>query len=532
MATEDILRVHYQEGQFLTAADFSDEQAYLVEMRRRHVISEHTWGIVSGLTIEKNASGVWVVKAGVMVDAYGRETYLFADEPLNTTEIAAQLAGAANATLKIWLAYNTEQTTPAAAGFSMCQDTTQNTRTRESFLLIYQDDPSPFDKQKPDDRTKWPAANQALSDDPNAQPWPVLLGTITWTAGAITMVDPAGRQYAGLTGIEVFSQTGQFDLHASEVRIVVEGAAPAVLTTHKGHLATVPADLYLRTNDDNGGNIIHVDKDNLSAAKDVSVDGKITAKGTVGNGAGKLYVEAEKAQDLATLTRPANSGAGPAHDLAIRTNDGNGGNKILLDKDDVALQALTVSGATIVKGGLEIWGNQLLLKQSDGSDDTDPMAISRFNNGPDRNDMRIQIGDNLDGQDRLVVGPVWFQDHTFKENFSVDNQGKVISAGPVNGRNMALDGAKLDGITNGATQVAVRMGVLKSGETIPLPDDYDESQCRWIVSPNGPQGTPLGFLNYSTCLTIGQSRIVDAKWVSGNAWTTDGWVNYLIIGVR
>src|SRR5205085_1518573 len=100
-------------------------------------------------------------------------------------------------------------------------------------------------------------------------------------------------------------QTGQFDVHASEVRIVVEGAAPAVLTTHKGPLATAPADLYLRTNDDNGGNIIHVDKDNLSAAKDVSVDGKITVKGTAGNGAGKLYVEAEKAQDLATLTRPA-----------------------------------------------------------------------------------------------------------------------------------------------------------------------------------------------------------------------------------
>src|SRR6266571_1579715 len=120
MAIEDILRVNYTEGQFLSAADFTAEQTYMDESRRRHYISEHTWGIVSGLTIEQNASKVWVVKAGMAIDGYGREIYLFEDEPLDTTEIAAQLAGQANATLEVWLTYNTETTAPAVNGYASC----------------------------------------------------------------------------------------------------------------------------------------------------------------------------------------------------------------------------------------------------------------------------------------------------------------------------------------------------------------------------------------------------------------------------
>src|SRR5581483_8694265 len=205
------------------------------------------------------------------------------------------------------------------------------------------------------------------------------------------------------------------------------------------------SDLHIRTNEGNGGNNILVDKDNLHVFKDVNADQKIVVKSTVGNGAGKLYVEADTTQDLAVLTRPANAGSGAAHDLAIRTNDGNGGNHILMDKDAVTVQSLTVAGANIIKGGLELWGGQLLLQQADGTDDTDPIALSRFRNAPDRNDLRVQIGDNLGGDDRFVVGPVYYADGQFKEQFVVDNQGNVTAQGAltthgtVNGRDMAAD---------------------------------------------------------------------------------------------
>jgi len=542
MATEDILRVNYTEGQFLSAADFTTEQTYMDESRRRHYISEHTWGIVSGLGIAQNASNIWVVGAGMAIDGYGREIYVFEDEPLDTTEIAAQLAGQANATLEIWIAYSTETTAPAINGYPSCISGASNTRIRESFLIIYQDHPPPFDTQDPADQSKWPVAWEDLPDDPVAQPWPVFLGKIIWTAGAITGVDPTGRHYAGLNGIEVYSQTGQFDVHASTLRIRVEGANDAILTTNKSAAATAGSDLHIRTNDANGGNTVQIDKDNLAVAKNLSVDQKIVVKGTVGTGGGKLYVEPDTVQDLATLTRPANAGTGATHDLAIRTNDGNGGNHILLDKDDVTAQSvsvmngITVSGASVVKGGMELWGGQLLLKQSDGTDDTDPMAFSRFNNAPDRNDLRIQIGDNLGGDDRLVVGPVYFGDGQFKEQFVVDNQGNVKAAGSlqttgtVNGRNVAADGAKLDGLPSSANFTAVLSGQLSDGAVIPLPAGYTEAQCKWIVSPVTMNGYLSAYLHDFYC-EVQAGRVVNAKWITPNE-NLSGTVNYLIIGVK
>jgi hypothetical protein len=558
MATGDILRVNYTEGQFLSAADFTAEQTYMDQSRRRHYISEHTWGIVpnlardpiadpnhSGLTIAANPGNVWVVKAGMAIDAYGREIHLFQDEPLNTTEIAAQLAGQANATLEIWITYNTETTEPAANGYASCISGASNTRIRESFQLIYQDSPPPFDHLDPEDPTKWPVAWQDLPDDAVVQPWPLFLGKITWANGAITGVDPTGRSrhYSGLAGVEVYSQTDQFDVHAATLRIRVEGANDAIITAK----STAPtSDLHIRTNDTNGGNNVLIDKDNLK------VDKKIVVKGTVGNGSGRLYVEAESSQDLAMLTRPANAGPGATHDLAIRTNDGNGGNHIVFDKDDVTVQSLagqnltaqtlTVTGGSVFKGGMELWGGQFLLKQSDGTDDTDPMAISRFNNAPDHNDFRIQIGDNLGGDDRFVVGPVYFGDGQFKEQFVVDNLGNVKTAGSlqtagtVNGRDIAADGAKLDGLQTNNNQFAVISGQVFDGAFIPLPSGYTPAQCKWIVSPfvlGGRVAIPfLGDPGTGFVCWAGLNRQVTAQWFQLSGGVVSGFVNYLVVGIK
>ena len=45
----DIERLNYYEGEFLGATDFQAEQEYHRDMRRRHNVGQHTWGIVSGL---------------------------------------------------------------------------------------------------------------------------------------------------------------------------------------------------------------------------------------------------------------------------------------------------------------------------------------------------------------------------------------------------------------------------------------------------------------------------------------------------
>lgn len=547
MSADDILRLNYQERQFLGARDFDDEQAYLIESRRRNRVSDRTWGILSGLDIQpKSGAGVYLVTAGAALDAYGREILVFEDTPLDVLEIGSKLANHATpATLKVWLSYAIEDTSPAAAGYLTCADAALNTRTRESFRLIYQDDPVPFDSQLVDDTTRWPVAMQDLPDDPREAAWPLLLGTIEWDGAAITKVIDTGRRYSGLRGAEVLSQTSQLDIHPAKVRLIADKPEGAVLTTIKGTPADANATtaLHLGTNDGIGGAGVFVDADDVTLGKKISVTGTATLRDTVGNGAGKLILEVDAATNIATVTR--RNAAGSDHDLAIRTNDGAGGNRVLIDSDTLVIQNLTVEHGAVLKEGLDTWG-PIVFKKSDGSDDSDPMLIERAATGANRNDLRVQIGDDVDGQDRFVVGPRFHGDQLFKEQFTVDNAGNVtatgalniagtadiggaatidgsatingsvsvagaatiagsatinlginiggnatiagtvLTAGLVNGRNMPADGLKLDSITPGAKNVVHIKGTVSHNNVIPVPAGFTQNQCVWIVRTNPP----------------------------------------------
>ncbi|MEA2337517.1 MAG: hypothetical protein QOE82_1524 [Thermoanaerobaculia bacterium] len=558
MSADDILRLNYSENQFLGVTDFDDEQAYLIESRRRIRIADRTWGILSGLVIQPSTSGPYVVTAGAALDAYGREIYVFEDTPLDVLEIGSKLANHATpATLKIWISYAIEDTSPAAAGYLTCADAALNTRTRESFRLIYQDDPVPFDAQLVDDTTRWPVAVQDLPDDPKEAAWPLLLGTIEWNGAAITKVVDAGRRYSGLHGAEVLSQTSQLDIHPANVRLLADKLAGAVITTKKGTPADSDATtaLHLGTNEAVGGAGVFVDKDDVTLGQKLTVTGTATLKDTVGNGSGKLVLEVDPANNIATLTR--RNGSGSDHDIAIRTNDGAGGNRVLIDSDILVIQNLTVEHGAVLKEGRDTW-RQIVFRNQDGTDDGDTMAISRAqpNNITERNDLRVQIGDELDTHDRFVVGPVSKIDQQFKEQFIVDNLGNVtakgnadiagsahvggaatiggtanitgllttttllITTGLVNGRNIATDRATLDALdTKVATispnvNVVAIQGHVSNGGTIPLPSGFsDPSECVWIVRSN-----PLSI----TFHTGGESRVVNVP----------GGVDYVTFGVR
>lgn len=90
---------------------------------------------------------------------------------------------------------------------------------------------------------------------------------------------------------------------------------------------------------------------------------------------------------------------------------------------------LTVVGGVTSKGDITLWGNKLDFRTATGGTDTDPMQISRFTRSADHTDLRVIIGDNTDGDDRFVVGPVWFGDGQFKEQLIVENNGDVRVAG-------------------------------------------------------------------------------------------------------
>lgn len=71
-----IKRLNYFTHQFLREQDFKDEQAYHVEMRRRHNRLLHGWGVVSGLEVQKKGEREITIGPGMAIDKEGRELVL------------------------------------------------------------------------------------------------------------------------------------------------------------------------------------------------------------------------------------------------------------------------------------------------------------------------------------------------------------------------------------------------------------------------------------------------------------------------
>jgi len=84
MADNVIKRVHYFDHQFLQVDDFTLEQDYHKEMRRRHNRLFHTWGVAEGLAVDFPAGGASVtVGEGTAYDGQGRELVLMRELPLD-----------------------------------------------------------------------------------------------------------------------------------------------------------------------------------------------------------------------------------------------------------------------------------------------------------------------------------------------------------------------------------------------------------------------------------------------------------------
>jgi hypothetical protein len=72
----DTKRLNYFTGEFLQDEDFTAEQAYHLEMRRRHNRSCHVFGVASGLTVTKLTDRDVQVSDGMAIDKDGNEIVL------------------------------------------------------------------------------------------------------------------------------------------------------------------------------------------------------------------------------------------------------------------------------------------------------------------------------------------------------------------------------------------------------------------------------------------------------------------------
>ena len=72
----EIKRLNYFNFQFLVDRDFEDEQAYHLQMRRRHNRQMHTPGVADGFTVTKAAANQVRISPGTAIDRDGREIVL------------------------------------------------------------------------------------------------------------------------------------------------------------------------------------------------------------------------------------------------------------------------------------------------------------------------------------------------------------------------------------------------------------------------------------------------------------------------
>ena len=113
MQAKPVTRVNYFDRQFLGAEDFSAEQAYHLAMHRRHVLAQHTWGIVAGLRVKWEDKKL-LVEPGVAVDGYGRELVLPRGVTLDEKEFDRKGSDA----LEVWLSYRAAKPAQRPEGLS------------------------------------------------------------------------------------------------------------------------------------------------------------------------------------------------------------------------------------------------------------------------------------------------------------------------------------------------------------------------------------------------------------------------------
>lgn len=214
MSDDRIVRVHYFPQQFLRTEDFTQEQAYHMQMRRRHNIAHHVWGIVQGLELRVEEDGP-VVQPGMAIDGYGRELILTERKRISDEEFTHRNSDE----LTVWLQYGRTGSDEVPEGYyKICSTDSQSDfyRYEETpSLILERPDVGYLNARKPkavaSEDIPFTAA-RTPPDDPGVL-WPVYLGKLIRDRSnpqeTVYKVEPAGRPSVGLVGEGISSPSGR-----------------------------------------------------------------------------------------------------------------------------------------------------------------------------------------------------------------------------------------------------------------------------------------------------------------------------------
>jgi hypothetical protein len=199
MTNQTFSRVNYFDKQFLRVNEFSDEQLYQLALRRRHNVTLHTWGIVSGLDIGQENGGL-VVYPGLAVDGYGREVLLAGKQSL-APETFDDLA---SDRLDVWIVYDRVDAGVTPGGYGSCVPGATGDAYRANEvprILLELPLSNLVDARNPPGvpATVLSAPVPPMSDDPK-DTWRIYLGRIIRLAVNQYSIDSSQRTYVGLVG--------------------------------------------------------------------------------------------------------------------------------------------------------------------------------------------------------------------------------------------------------------------------------------------------------------------------------------------
>jgi hypothetical protein len=434
MAT-DVERMRYYERQFLAATDF--------DSLRRHLIGPHTWGIVTGLELSTDSSpagGIDVtIEGGLAVDAFARTIVLLDRVPLSKAPFDLLPFQSTPQWIVVALRYTEETTGQPSPGFEPCAAWGDEYRIRETCTveLGIEQNPVTVEGTPVDPTTIVADASVPYQDLPenDSVRWTIPLGRVQWqssadptVSGTFLDVDTSGRVYCGIVASSVLAPAGQVIVRnrsasapalAPDVLLAVEGplTATGLVTAASG----LDVDGAVQVQLDPASRVVigTVDTTNPSGPLDAQVtitdEGDITAAGKVAVG-------------VATpgTSRLAVGAPGASADQQFTIADSG---------------QTQVGGPLAVNGLLEI-NSSLAIHDANGGDDSVSLIVARHQRASSEDDLRIQIGDNLDGSGRLVVGAMSTADGAFHEQFVVDNLGNVRTSGALDvGGSLALAGS-------------------------------------------------------------------------------------------
>jgi hypothetical protein len=300
---EDIIeKLHYYPRQFLTAPALQTEQNYHRDMRRRHNVAHHTWGIVVGLELKFDSNtGEVSLYPGFAIDGFGREIVVMRVWTLLQADFSSFTPGSGTQAVDVYVAYDWGAAQQPAQGFELCDDPNQFQVVQETFMIV----PSlPTSPPQPDDITvdgspasptvapKAPidmsVPYQELPEDPDLKNQFIYLGTVYVDFhGAFTsQVDQTNRRYAGVVADKVYGPDDTLALRARSF----DEANP----TYPSPFATVDGALEV--------------KDELVSDKDVYLTGEFTK--FVGYPTINFQGSSSTGQDQLSIRRKA----GPAAD--------------------------------------------------------------------------------------------------------------------------------------------------------------------------------------------------------------------------